>query len=171
MSDKQTANMEIKRFNHTSIFRLLREDSLLTKQDIVNALQLCLPTVTQNINELREEGLVTECGTKGNTGGRRAITYGIVPDARLAIGLDITRNHVTCVIVDLTGAIIYQRRERKKFENSDLYYRYLGETVRVAVAALSIPRDRVLGVGIGIPGLVTADNQTVFYGEILNFTG
>jgi hypothetical protein len=26
-------------------------------------------------------------------------------------------------------------------------------------------------VGIGIPGLVTEDNQTCFYGEILKFTG
>lgn len=171
MATKKTANMEIQKKNHTNVFQLLRKSDGLTKQNIVNTLQLCLPTVTQNINALCEQGLVTECGTEGNTGGRRAKTYGIVKDAKVAIGLDITRNHVSTVAVDLTGSVIYQENTRRKFEKSDAYYRYLGKMVRKCMTALQLPDEKILGVGIGVPGLVTADNQTVFYGEILHFTG
>ncbi|MEG1858008.1 MAG: ROK family protein [Pseudoflavonifractor sp.] len=168
---KKTANMEIKKLNHTNIFQYLRQNSGQTKQDIVNALQLCLPTVTQNINELQEERLVGESGSVGNTGGRRARTYDIIRDARVAIGLDITRNHVTVVLVDLTGSIMFRLRTRRRFERSEAYYRYLGDLTCRAVTEAKIEENRILGVGIGVPGLVTADNQTVFYGEILNFTG
>jgi predicted NBD/HSP70 family sugar kinase len=35
----------------------------------------------------------------------------------------------------------------------------------------SLEKEKILGVGIGIPGLLTEDNQTCFYGEILKFTG
>lgn len=168
---KKTANMEIKKLNHTNIFQLLRRGSGMTKQDIVSTLQLCLPTVTQNINELQEKGLVGESGSIGNTGGRRAKTYDIVRDARVAVGLDITRNHITVVMVDLTGAVISRTRVREKFERTDGYYRRLGTLVEQAVSGAGLSEERVLGVGIGVPGLVTADHQAVFYGEILSFTG
>lgn len=168
---KTTANMEIKKLNHTNIFQLLRRGSGMTKQDIVATLQLCLPTVTQNINELQDEGLVSESGSVGNTGGRRAKTYDVVRDARVAIGLDITRNHITVVMVDLTGAVISRTRVREKFERTDAYYRRLGALVERAVGDAGLSGERVLGVGMGVPGLVTADHQSVFYGEILNFTG
>jgi len=171
LTQKRTANMEIKKKNHSDIFHLFRTNESLTKQNIINALQLCLPTVTQNINELCEQGLVTEYGTLGNTGGRRAKTYGLVKDARIAIGLDITRNHICVVAVNLTGSICYQERTRFKFELSDEYYRHLGQLVEQCVDALSCSPEKVLGVGIGVPGLVTEDYQTVFYGEILHFTG
>lgn len=171
MAEKKTANMEIKKINRTNIFQLLRQNSGMTKQDIVSELQLCLPTVTQNVNELQEEGLVEESGSVGNTGGRRARTYDIVKKARAAIGLDITRNHVTVVVVDLTGSVSYCLRTRRRFEQGDGYYRYLGELVRQAVAEAELEEGRILGVGIGVPGLVTADNRTVFYGKILDFTG
>lgn len=168
---KKTANMEIKKINHTNIFQLLRQNSGMTKQDIVSHLQLCLPTVTQNINELQSEDLVSESGSVGNTGGRRAKTYDIVKDARVAVGLDITRNHITAVVVDLTGSVMSRIRVRRKFERTDDYYRYLGTLVESALAETKLAPARVLGVGIGVPGLVTGDHQTVFYGEILSFTG
>ncbi len=168
---KKTANMEIKQVNHTNIFQWLRRNSGMTKQDIVSSLQLCLPTVTQNINELQREGLVGESGSIGNTGGRRAKTYDIIKNARVSVGLDITRNHITVVMVDLTGGIMSRTRVRKRFERTDSYYRYLGTLVERAVSDSGLPAHCVLGVGIGVPGLVTGDHQTVFYGGILNFTG
>lgn len=168
---KKTANMEIKKRNHTNIFQFLRRNNGMTKQDIVSALQLCLPTVTQNINELQEEGLVDESGSLGNTGGRRAKTYDVVRDAKVSIGLDITSNHITVVMVDLTGTVISRTRVRQKFERTDEYYRCLGALVERAVGDAGFSRERILGVGIGVPGLVSADHQTVFYGEILDFTG
>ena len=170
MSSKKTANMEIQKRNHTNIFQLLRKSNGLTKQDIVNKLQLCLPTVTQNINTLCEQGLVAEYGSVGNTGGRRAKTFGIVKDYRIAIGMDITRNHITTVAIDLMGDVIYKNNVRRRFEKSDAYYRYLGQQVELCLSDLKIAEDKVLGVGIGVPGLVTADHMTVFYGKILNFS-
>ncbi len=168
---KKTANMEIKKLNRTNVFQLLRQFNGLTKQDIVATLQLCLPTVTQNISELQSEGLVAESGSVGNTGGRRARVYDIVRDARAAIGLDITSNHVTVVVVDLTGSVSYCLRTRRRFEQTDSYYRYLGDLVHQAVTESQLDESRVLGVGIGVPGLVTEDHDTVFFGKILNFTG
>lgn len=170
MQRKKTTNLEIKKINHTNIYQLLRANNGMTIQDIVNSLNLSLPTVTQNIYELQTEGLIKKSGLVGNTGGRRASTYDIVNDARTAIGLDITNNHVTIVAVDLRGSIIECVRTRKKFERSDQYYHYIGSLINSLIEKSNLKKDLILGVGISIPGLVTEDHQTVFFGEILHFT-
>jgi predicted NBD/HSP70 family sugar kinase len=173
MPEKVTATTEIKRANRTSIFQLLRKRGGLSKQDIVATLRLSLPTVTVNIDTLVAEGLVRESGSLGNTGGRKARAYSIVSDARLAIGLDLTRHYISAVVVDLTGKVINRIRLDHDFSQTDRYYRTLGKAVTELVngAGLEGRGDRILGVGIGVPGLVTPDHQRVFWGGPLNFTG
>ena len=168
---KQTANMEIKSRNRTSIYQYLRSNPGQTRQDLVRSLQLCLPTVTQNLTQLQQEGLVEESGSMGNTGGRKAKLYGIVAAARAAVGLDITRHRVTAVVVDLNGTILAGNQLKTDFARNDAYYQALGRLVEQSVADSGVSPDRILGVGMGVPGLVTGDHQGVFYGEILGFTG
>lgn len=169
--EKRTANIEIKQRNRTNIFQFFRQNMSVSRQDIVTQLGLSLPTVTQNLQELKEEGLISESGTIGNTGGRRARAYSLVKEARTAIGLDITKHHVTAVAVDLSGSIIATNRKRIHFSRSDSYYQNLGEIIEEIISTAHLDKKNILGVGIGVPGLITPNNRTVFYGEILNFTG
>lgn len=167
--EEKTVN--IKEFNRNRIYRLLRQKQHLSKQEIVQQLQISLPTVTQNLNYLLKQKLIANTGTIGNTGGRNAQLFSYISDAKVAIGLDITRNHITTVVVDLNGDIININRRRQKFEASDPYFRLLGDILQEIVRELNIDESKILGVGIGVPGLITEDRQTVFYGKILNFTG
>ena len=161
----------IQKNNRSNIYRLLREEGALSKQELVQKLRLSLPTVSNNLAELQNEGLVAEGGFIGNTGGRRAKTYTTVNDARLAVGLDVTKDYVIAVVVDLRGTIIHKTRVSLQFEQSGAYYRQLGDVVRSAAQEAAPDASRILGAGIGVPGLVTEDNKKVFYGEILKFTG
>lgn len=169
--DQKITNIEIKQKNRTSIFGLFRHNRQLSRQDIVTALDLSLPTVTHNLEELKKEGLITQTGSIGNTGGRRARAYSLVAEARTAIGLDITRHHVTAVALDLQGTIITSRRRRLDFARTDAYYRELGTIVQQIVAAAELEESSILGVGIGLPGLLTADQKRVYYSDVLGITG
>ncbi|MFV0412054.1 MAG: ROK family protein [Oscillospiraceae bacterium] len=171
MELKSTANMEIKKVNRSNIYRFILRNGKVSKQQILQQLQLSLPTVTQNIEELQKEGLVAECGSIGNTGGRRAKCFCANLKAKAAIGLDITKNHIACVVVDLSGEVVADMRVRKPFEQNAAYYRYLGELVQQTIDEAALPANTILGVGIGIPALVDAENKQVVYGEILDFTG
>ena len=169
--EKITANTEIKQKNRANIYQLFRQYNELSRQDVVSKLQISLPTVNQNLQNLQNEGLICESGSIGNTGGRKAKAYSLVKDARTAIGIDLTKNHITVVAVDLTGSIIAKKRIVKPFERTDEYYKLLGETVEQIIRDAGIDRSKVLGAGIGIPGLVTPDKDTVYYGGVLNCTG
>ena len=161
----------MKRINRTRIFRLLFEKGMLSKRDIATQLDFSLPTVSQNLSDFMDEGLVSRAGTAFNTGGRRATLYGCVTTVRTAIGIDITRHHITAVAVDIMGKIIGMVRKTELFERSDVYNRKLGDIVEELIDKCDIRRDSVLGVGLGVPGLITKDNSRIFYGEILNFEG
>ncbi|MDR0709258.1 MAG: ROK family protein [Spirochaetaceae bacterium] len=171
MKKTKTSNLDIQKINRTNVYQLLRQGQSLTKQSIVHQLGLSLPTIVNNITTLQGEGLIKEEGIVGHTGGRRAKTWTIVKDARIAIGLDVTRDYVIAVAVDLAGEIIYRTQKWCKFTRSDAYYKKLGILVENVVKNVTLDKKCILGVGIGVPGLVTEDRETVFYGEILKFTG
>jgi predicted NBD/HSP70 family sugar kinase len=168
MDKRITTKNAVSAANRSNIYHYMYSHALLSRQDIAYALRLSLPTVTQDINELIGEGLIETAGKNDETGGRHAVTYSIVPDARLAIGLEINKHHIAAAVVDLQGNIRYKIRIRRLFERSDTYYRYLGSMVDTAVKSAGIDASRILGVGIGVPGLVTPDNNRITYGKILD---
>lgn len=165
------SGMDIKGMNRKKIYEFLRKGRSVSKQDIVYALQLSLPTVTQNLQELQEKGLLDTAGKIGNTGGRNATAFTFISDAKVAVGIDIQKHHSTVVVVDLDGKVIETLRKQVDFSMTDEYYRKLGEAVGEIVEKTRTDPQKVLGVGLGVPGLISGDGQEVVYGRILNFTG
>ena len=162
----------IKKINHSKIYHMIyRELKGVSKQEIMRRLGLSLPTVTQKLEELQAEGLVQDAGAADSTGGRRARAFSIVKDARLAVGLDINQDYYTAVLVDLLGNVICSKRQRFPFSQSDDYYRQIGLAVLELIDSVNADHQRVLGVGMGVPGLITKDRERVFYGKILGFEG
>jgi predicted NBD/HSP70 family sugar kinase len=170
MPSAKTTSLVIKKNNRNQIFNLIRNSDGLSRQDLVYSSKLCLPTITQNLVELQEEGLIYESGSFGHTGGRRAKAYTLIKNARIALGFDITRHHICIVAVDLHGNIIGKNRIRYNFSLTDKYFRQLGSMVEELVEKLGVAPKAVLGIGIGVPGLITEDQKKVFYGKILDFT-
>ena len=72
-----------------------------SKVELAKLLNLSMPTVLSNVNELMEQGLVTEQGEMESTGGRKAVLIGLQKNYRYALGVDITTNHQGMVLVNL----------------------------------------------------------------------
>mgnify|MGYP000202319984 FL=1 len=87
------------------------------------------------------------------------------------MGLDINQDYYTAVLVDLLGSVICSKRQRFPFSQSDDYYRQIGLAVLELIDSVNADHQRVLGVGMGVPGLITKDRERVFYGKILGFEG
>ena len=170
MTNKKPINVEIKKINRSNIYRHFLKNEALTKQNLVADLQLCLPTVTKNIDELMAEGLIEKSGSQGHTGGRRAVTYSLVRNAKVALGIDITQNHLTFVALDLTGTLITSKRHRIHFEASDNYYQYTGKVLKDFVENANLRNEQILGVGVGLPALVDADKKSIFFSKIIDLS-
>ena len=157
----QATNIDVKKANRQRIYRAILRGERHAKQELASALGISLPTVAQNIRELLERGLVQETGAFASTGGRKARVVSPCPQARLAVGMDITQNHVGLVAVDLRGDILRHLRIQRPFSDDESYYRETARLVQAFVEDLSAEPAAVLGVGISVPGIVSREGNAI----------
>lgn len=157
--DKKAAEGSWK--NKTRIFRFISQRGRTSKLELVSQLGISLPTVLQNLKELTEEGLIWEKGEFESTGGRKAKALALVRGSRFALGIDITKNHVSLVLADLSGQIIRHSRVSKTFARNAGYGESLGALVNDHLQQWRIPEEQFLGVGVSVPGIVDAQGKVI----------
>ncbi len=158
----------IKIANKKNIYKSIYNSNGISKQNISSILNISMPTVNHNLNNLRSRGLIHEEGEFQSTGGRRAKIIKCTYDAKIAIGLDITANHLTTVFLDLKGSILFKERIRVPYKNNDNYFKTISNYVSTYIKTLDIPKEKILGVGISLPVIVKNDNSKIDYASVIN---
>lgn len=155
----------------TDIIRYIFENKNASKTELTKVLGLSMPTVLQNTKELLEQGMLIEIGEYESTGGRRAKTLAINGQIRYVVGLDITTDHVSYVLMDLAGTIVSRVRKNWKFSNSIEYFRSLTLYVDQLLDGIGIDHEIVLGIGIALPGNINDGEKILIKSHALNLEG
>jgi predicted NBD/HSP70 family sugar kinase len=122
---------------------------------------MSLPTLSQNLNELMEMGLLDNSIIAESTGGRKPRILSVVHEARFAIGAELSPHHIRLVAVDLgIHELGYKTIERTFRPNVD-YALGLANDIESFIDGLDLDRGRLLGVGITLPGIISADQTIV----------
>ena len=159
-------NIDVKRRNRSNTLRGILTREKVSQVELSRLLALSWPTILQNVKELTELGLVRDAGMYESTGGRKARAYAPIPDARLAVGLDLTCRVASAVLVDLRGQVVRYKRQAGAFSLNDEYMKNLGKLVQDVIGAAG--DERILGVGISLPGIMDRDETHLRYSHILN---
>lgn len=167
MEIKQATNMEIKKRNRNRIFRYICKHGTVSNPDIAYDMKMSLPTVTQITKELIEKGFVEETGELQSTGGRRAKALSAAINVKQAVGLDITKNHISFVLTNLTGEILNHVRIFLPYNHEEAYYRRVNDELESFLEESNADRKRILGIGISFPGIIDLDRQLITYSHIL----
>ena len=167
MEIKQATNMEIKKRNRNRIFRYICKHGTVSNPDIAYDMKMSLPTVTQITKELIEKGFVEETGELQSTGGRRAKALSAAINVKQAVGLDITKNHISFVLTNLTGEILNHVRIFLPYNHEEAYYRRVNDELGSFLEESNVDRKRILGIGISFPGIIDLDRQLITYSHIL----
>ena len=162
---------EIRRLNYEKIYSYIYENKRTSKRALALALDLSLPTITQNLRELEAAGLIQKDGFYKSTGGRKAQMISCVHDTRISVGITILKDNIHICAIDIYANLIAEEEHSIPFANDDSYYHSVGDWVNRFASALPHRREQILGVGIAIQGLVSPDGNAVTYGTILNNTG
>lgn len=163
-----TSNVEVKRLNRNRVFRYVNSREKTSMPDIAASLGMSGPTVLQIVKELKELQILQEVGEFQSTGGRKAKAIAPVQDARYAVGLDITRNHVSIVLTDLSEKVLKHIRIRKPFICEDDYFDQIGELLDGFIENCNIVREKIIGVGIAVPGIVDGMQNNLTYSHALD---
>ena len=153
------------------VYELIYKTQRISKQDIAYQLTLSLPTVSQQLQSLEASGLIERNGSFASTGGRKAQIISCIYDARISIGIEIRLNTLSMAAIDLRGTLLHTIQYAVPFSNTPDYFELLGEKLTHFLTSLAYPSSSILGIGIVLQGLISADGKTVTYGKILNCTG
>ncbi|MDR3338173.1 MAG: ROK family transcriptional regulator [Treponema sp.] len=153
--------------NRNRIYQLVHERGSISKPEIAALLGISLPTAIQNVKSLQQEGLLKEGEILESTGGRKAIAVTCEKNAKFAIGTDITRNHISIVLINLAADIIESARVEMVYDNTPAYYQEAVRLINQAVTVSGIDPDDILGAGFSVPGVLTRDGQMIIYSHVL----
>ncbi|MCI9199416.1 MAG: ROK family protein [Lachnospiraceae bacterium] len=167
MDKKKITNMEVKKKNRNEVFRYICKHGTVSNPDISYNMKISLPTATQITKELIAEGLLAEKGELESTGGRRAKALSAVVNGRLAVGLDITKNHIALVLTNIVGEILKYERIHQPYAPEEAYYQTVSKRLELFLDESGADRSRILGVGISFPGIIDLDIGQITYSHIL----
>lgn len=157
---KGTANsVKRKKDQYRKIVSYLYYNGATSIAEIVKSVNISQPLVASLVEDLIGFGVLLESGIGESIGGRRPSLFRVNPGYQYIVGIDINLHTLNLAIFDLDNQLI-EREEHKEFEleNSSLYTDVLVEKVNQLVAKSGISNEKILAVGLSIPGLVDAEN-------------
>lgn len=152
ISTKKFTQEQIKEINRVNVINFIKETYPTTKQEISKALGISIPTVTTNIKELVEIGLVEQVGIAKSTGGRKPVVIGFVENARYAFGVSISRKSVWIRLINLAYEVIDE--VELPYIDMEMTLNKIETTIDEMISSKSIDRNKVVGLGISLPGVV-----------------
>jgi predicted NBD/HSP70 family sugar kinase/biotin operon repressor len=139
------------RANLERVVRAVRLAGSLTQAQIARTTGLSAATVSNIVRELRENGTVQVTPT--SSGGRRARSVSLCGDAGIVVGIDFGHCHLRVAVGDLAHQVLAEQSEPINVDASaaDGFDR-ADQLVGRLIAATGMGRDKVVGVGVGVPG-------------------
>lgn len=139
-------------FNQRVVLQAIRvAGGEISKAEIAAATGLTFPTIANITRRLLDAGLIHEVARIKGPRGSPASRLAIDPDGCFSLGVNIDRDHVTVVILDLAGGVRARCIKEIDFPSPNMVLDFVDEWYTKTTAALKLERDRFIGVGLAIP--------------------
>ena len=145
-------NLErIKFQNIESIKEIIYRQGPISRAEIAELLQLTPPTITTNVANLIQQGIVRECENVPSQEGRRAlgrrrVLIDYIPDAKYTVGVECGYHGMLICLVDIRCNVVAER----KYTDRISYYEETIDAVARHVEELleeqGIPREKIAGL-------------------------
>lgn len=147
---------EIRRQNNQKLKEVLFKNSPISRVEIAEKLDVTNPTVSYIVNPLIERGLVREVteSSEGNSVGRPRIMLEYQPNAYYLCGVELGPYQTSYVLTNLMGDIIAKRQTDVNMDDYNAIFASVVQEVPALLQEASVPKEKVLGLGVCLPGLV-----------------
>ncbi|MBW4331952.1 ROK family protein [Stakelama sp. CBK3Z-3] len=138
-------------YNQRIVLQAIRLTGETTRTALARLTGLTAPTIANITGRLMELGFLKPAGRLQGKRGQPAMRIVIDPDAAFAIGLNIDRDHITILTLDLAGRVRSRQSLEIAFALPATVTDYLRDVLPGLLEAGGIDRDRILGVGVALP--------------------
>jgi len=146
--------------NNSRVFQIIQSTGPLSRADIARVAELPPPTVTRIVNDFLRADLIREVAEErenipGLSGvGRPPILLSLNDRVALTAGVKLRRNALTVAVMDLAGNVLYHVEHQSTCTTPEDTLGVVAGKVAQAFEDSGQNRDRLLGIGIGMPGLI-----------------
>lgn len=137
--------------NQRVVFQEIRTHKRVTRSELATITGLTIPTIVNVSRHLLQAGLIVEAKRPARGRGQPAWELELNPDGAFSAGLNIDRDHLTLVVLDLSGQIRGRVSAEIGFASPDDARRFFAQSWRELVTKAHISPDRVVGLGIALP--------------------
>lgn len=114
-----------------------------------------IPSIAKAINELMHEGFVVEDGYAPSSGGRRPLMYSVKANAMYILAIALDQLTARIQLFDLLNSPVADMLTFElKLLNNDEALSKLTEEINGYIKQTGIPKEKIAGIGIGMPGFV-----------------
>lgn len=157
MVETPGSQSSLHRANLERVLRAVRMAGSLTQAEIARATGLSAATVSNIVRELRDTGTVQVKTT--SAGGRRARSVSLSGDAGIVVGVDFGHSHLRVAVGNLAHQVIAEEAvpmdvDASAAQGFDQAERLVGRLVE----ATGIGPEKVIGVGLGVPGPIDVES-------------
>lgn len=156
MAPLRSTVRDLRRRHRRIILQRLYVDGRMSRLEMSHRSGLSAATVTNVVADLLTDGIVIEVGSEESEGGRPRTILAINPVYGYFIGVDVGETHVRIELFDLTlrslRTIIHRLTPVDNHPSS--VARHIIAGVSALLADTAVPADKVVGIGVGVPGVV-----------------
>ena len=142
-------------FSSGRLLQLFRDGQPHTKAEMAELTGLARSTISLRLDPLIELGLITPATSATSTGGRPSARLLLNEDAFVVAGVDFGATHAVASLADLSGKILVAIDTKRQISDGpEVCLRWMIEEIRHLLSGLGLKEDRLLAIGIGVPGPV-----------------
>lgn len=123
-----------------------------SRAELATMIGLSPQMVTMLVEELIADGLVREVGRRPAARGQPPIDLALDPEGAFAIGVQVEQGRLNAVLADLRGRVCAELSQTCATGSPTETLPHLDRLLTRIIAEAGIDRQRLLGVGIVIPG-------------------
>lgn len=138
-------------YNQRTVLQAIRVSGESSRTDLAAITGLTAPTIANITRRLLGAGLISEAGRRQGARGQPAAQLVINPAGGFSIGINIDRDHITIVSLDLGGAVLTRATLEVAFAMPDEVSAWLREEIANIRSSDLIDERRLLGVGVAMP--------------------
>lgn len=138
-------------YNQRVVLQAIRLNAQVTRSELVELTGLTVPTIANITRRLVAAGLARTTGRLQRGRGQPAVRLAIDPDGAFGIGINIDRDHLTLVVLDLGGEVRARVAREVAYASPDEVRAFVAEATATIMASSDIALDRVIGVGVAVP--------------------
>lgn len=173
MSITRRTTRDVRLGNRASVLYTLRREGPISRQDIAVRAGVSAATANNVVGQLLEEGVLGEAGQMPSKGGRPASLTGINPDYGAVVGVDLGETAVRLELFDLAlqRTLLVDTPVHAGEQGAEAIAELIAAGVERLLSESGVARERLLGLGVGVPGIVEDSGTSLVHAPSMGWEG